>query len=146
MIKYLIETPAELTEFSYDSIHKWLSYRNEGGISDLMVSKGILHMTNDTFQFTITRSIEDWLDASTDLLSKYRARPHLELKSLAQALRKQATLLRRMQKSCRLIRVTHRRDHSLYHYEMSGPHLTQLMLLDPEWVAHLKSTTEFLLA
>ena len=49
MDKYLIETPAELTEFSYDSIHKWLLYRNEGGISDLMVSKGIRHMTYKEF-------------------------------------------------------------------------------------------------
>lgn len=103
-------------------------------------------MTNDTFQFTTTRSIEDWLDASDDLLSKYRAHPNHIHDRLARALREETKLMLIMQKSCRLIRVTHRRDQPLYHYEMPGPHLTQLMLLDPEWVAYLKSTTEHLLA
>ena len=104
-------------------------------------------MTEDTFRFTTTRSIDDWLDISDDLLSKYRARDTLMSERLAISLSEEAKLMRIMQKSCRLIRTTrHGRDRLLYHYEMPGPTLTHLMLLDPKWIQHLKSITEFLLA
>ncbi len=104
-------------------------------------------MTEDTFRFTTTRSIEEWLDISDDLLSKYRARDTRMSERLAISLSEEAKLIRTMQKSCRLINVTpHGRDKLLYHYEMPGPTLTHLMLLDPERISYLKTTTEFLLA
>ena len=103
-------------------------------------------MNSDTFRFTSTETIVKWLDVSEWVLRLYRARPGPINDSLAEDLTKQIELVRFIQKSCRLFSVTYKDNRPLYHYELSGPTLTQLRILDPDFIAQCKKNTEHLLA
>lgn len=102
-------------------------------------------MTEDTLRFTSTRTIVDYLDISETVMSIYRARPGHINDSLAKELGKKIQTVRTIQESCRLFSVTYT-DRPLYHYELSGPTLTLLRILDPDFIEECKRTTEHYLA
>ena len=103
-------------------------------------------MTEDTFRFTTNITIASWLEMSESVMSIYRARPGHINDSLAKELGKKIQTVRTIQESCRLFNVTANIDQPLYHYELSGPTLTQLRILCPDFVARLKKNTEHYLA
>ena len=103
-------------------------------------------MTEDTFRFTTNITIASWLEMSDVLMSIYQARPCRVNDRLAEELREEVELVRTMQKSCRLFNVTANIDQPLYHYELSGPTLTLLRILDPDFIEECKRTTEHYLA
>lgn len=105
-------------------------------------------MTKDTFRFTRTRSIEDWLDISETVMRIYGAKTGHINYYLAEDLGTKIQSIRFIQKSCRLFNVSYsyRDDRPLYHYELSGLRLTQLRILDPDFIASLSTSTERLLA
>ena len=95
---------------------------------------------SNTFRYTIAQTVDEWLK---DVLT-YQEGIRLVSEASAAKLDKLKQQVMVLHESSRLVKQTNR-NRPLYHYELQGPHLTHMLLIDPEFIENLETRTKNLL-
>lgn len=98
-------------------------------------------MTENTFLYTISQSVDDWLIDVKHLRKLVHENSRKEIQTTK--LDEQIQLVSILQQSSVLVKETNQ-GRPLYHYELQGPVLTKLLLANSEFVAELKWRTRHL--